>query len=125
MSTDCITAITASAYVVNQIPNSLPHRLSAKISTELAAMDYVHENSSRISTSVRKVLRIPADNLRVELEQTVQKLGERREETLKVRQESEVALKYFGNLVRNSGMQKRQVEAVDLDASPPGAAAAH
>lgn len=87
-------------------------------------MDYVHENSNRISTSVRKVLRIPADNLRVELEQNVKKLGERREETLKVRKESEVALKYFGNLVRNSSMQKRQVEAVDLDASPPGAAAA-
>ncbi|KAH7374670.1 transmembrane GTPase fzo1 [Plectosphaerella cucumerina] len=119
-----VAALTASAYVVNQIPNSLPHRLSAKISTELAAMDYVHENSSRISTSVRKVLRIPADNLRVELEQTVKKLGERREETLKVRKESEVALKYFGNLVRNSGMQKRQVEAVDLDASPPGVAVA-
>lgn len=86
-------------------------------------MDYVHDNSTRISSTVRKVLRMPADNLRVQLEQSVKELGARREETLKVRKESEVALKYFSNLVRNSGQQRGQVNAVDLDAPPPGATA--
>jgi len=31
--------VTATVYVLNQIPKSLPHRLSNKISTQLAAMD--------------------------------------------------------------------------------------
>ncbi|KAM0321637.1 hypothetical protein ACHAQA_009993 [Verticillium albo-atrum] len=117
-----VAAISAAAYVVNQIPNSLPHRLSTKISTQLHAIDYVHDNSTRISSSVRKVLRIPADNLRVGLDQSVKDLGQRREETLKVKKESQVALKYFGNLVRSSAEQRTQLEAVDLEAPPPGAA---
>jgi mitofusin 2 len=112
--------ISATAYVLQQIPQSLPRRLSNKISTELAALDYVHANSSRIASSVRKVLRIPADNLRVELTRSVEQLGSKRDETLKVRGESEVAFKYFGNLVRETARQRTTVEAVDLDAIPQG-----
>lgn len=88
-------------------------------------MDYVHTNSSRISGSVRKVLRYPADNLRVSLDQSVKELGTRREDTLKVRAESEVALKYFGNLVRKSATQRNAVENIDLESPPPGAAQYH
>ncbi len=51
----------------------------------------------------------------------MEQLGTRREETVQVRAESTVALKYFGNLVRESAQQRTMVESVDLDASPPGA----
>ena len=84
-------------------------------------MDYVHANSMRISGSVRRVLRIPADNVRSGLDQSVKELGARRTDTLKVQGESRVALKYFGNLVRNSGRQRDMVENVDLESPPPGA----
>ncbi|KAK3692159.1 hypothetical protein B0T22DRAFT_5824 [Podospora appendiculata] len=114
-----VAAVAATIYVLNQIPHSLPHRLNSKISTQLAAMDYVHSNSTRIAGSVRKVLRFPADSLRVGLQRSVEQLGTRRDETLRVRAESDVALKYFGNLVRNSAHQRQLVEAVDLDAHPP------
>ncbi|CAJ2506246.1 Uu.00g003760.m01.CDS01 [Anthostomella pinea] len=116
-----IAVVSATAYVLRQIPQSLPHRLSTKLSTQLAAIDYVHSNSTRISSSVRKVLRFPADNLRVALTRSVEQLGARREETVKVRKESEVALKYFSNLVRNSAHQRALVEEVDLEAHPQGA----
>lgn len=85
-------------------------------------MDYVHANSARISASVRKVLRFPADNLRLSLDRSVKELGARREDTIKVRGESEVALKYFGNLVTESARQRDVVGAVDLETTPPGAA---
>ncbi|KAI1484683.1 putative mitochondrial fission protein [Biscogniauxia mediterranea] len=113
-----LAVVSAAAYVLQQIPQSLPHRLSEKLSAQLAAIDYVHSNSTRISSSVRKVLRFPADNLRVGLTRSVEQLGTRRDETLKVRSESEVALKYFGNLVRNTAHQRSVVEEVDLDAHP-------
>ncbi|KAI1393611.1 uncharacterized protein F4822DRAFT_18551 [Hypoxylon trugodes] len=115
-----LAVVSAAAYVVQQVPHSLPHRLSEKISTQIAATDYVHTNSTRIVGSVRKVLRIPADNLRVNLTRSVEELGTRREETVKVRGESEVALKYFGNLVRESAHQRTLVEDIDLDAHPQG-----
>ncbi|KAK3295748.1 uncharacterized protein B0H64DRAFT_322520 [Chaetomium fimeti] len=117
-----VAAATAMAfYVLSQIPHSLPHRLNAKIASQLAALDYVHSNSNRISSTVRKVLLIPANSLRVGLQRSVEQLDTRRDETVKVRKESSDALRYFGNLVQRSAHQRRQVETVDLDAHPPGA----
>lgn len=111
-----VAALAASAYVLNTIPQSLPHRLSAKVSSHLAATDYVHLNSARISGSVRKVLRIPADSVRVGLRRSVEQLGTRRDETLRISAESVIALKYFGNLVRDSAMYRSSVDEVDLEA---------
>lgn len=74
---------------------------------------------------MRKVLRFPADNLRVGLQRSVEHLGIKREETLKTRSESEVARKYFGNLVNQSSKLRSSVEAVDLEGPAPGVAAAY
>lgn len=111
--------------MLQQIPHSLPSRLATKVAAQLESLDYVHANSARVSGSVRKVLRIPADNLRVGLQHSVEKLSARRDETFKTRGESEVALRYFGNLVRSSAKQRAAVEAVDLDAHPAAVAAAN
>ncbi|KAG6097075.1 hypothetical protein E4U31_005213 [Claviceps sp. LM219 group G6] len=114
-----MAAIAGAAYVIQQIPHSLPPKLAAKISSQLAELDYVHANSSRISSSVRKVLRIPADNLRAGLEHSVKELGNKRDEAEKVKLESEEASKFFHELVGRSQVQRSMVEAVDLDAPPP------
>lgn len=74
----------------------------------------------RISSSMRKVLRIPADNLRAGLEQSVKDLGSRLDETTRVKNESDAAAKIFRTLVSESEAQRSMVEAVDLDAPPPG-----
>jgi mitofusin len=121
--TDPNLALAATYYVLSQIPHSLPQRLSNKIATQLQAIDYVHSNSDRISSSVRKVLRFPADNLRVGLQRSVEQLGAKREDTRKIRGESEVARKYFGNLVNETGRIRNTVEAVDLEGPAPGVAA--
>jgi mitofusin len=92
---------------------------------QLDKIDYVQENSIRISRTVQKVLRMPADKLKGTLESSVRELGKRREDTLKTRIESEVALKYFGNLVRNSANQRDMVERIDLDSPPPISAEMH
>ncbi|KAL7935711.1 hypothetical protein V8C35DRAFT_298039 [Trichoderma chlorosporum] len=113
-----VAAIAASAYVLQQIPNSLPHRLARKIEAQLAEIDYVHTNASRISGSVRTVLRMPADNLRVGLEHSVKDLNKKRDETVKVKGESERASKFFRKLVGESQVQKNMVEGVDLDTPP-------
>jgi mitofusin len=118
-------AVAVAAYILNQIPHSLPHRLNSKISSQLASMDYVHSNSTRISGTVRKVLLIPTNSLRVGLQRSVEQLDIRRDETVKVRKESHDALKYFSNLVQRSAHQRHQIETVDLDAHPPGAQGGH
>lgn len=111
------------SYALTAIPRSLPRRLSAKLSTQLAAMDYTHRNALRISGEVRRALKGPSNELRIELQRSVEKIQNKKEETGKLRSESEVARKYFGNLVRDSADLRHSVERVDLDGPPPGLAA--
>lgn len=119
-------AVLAATYALHSIPAALPTRLSSKLSARLAALDYVHTNSSRVSTEVRKVLRYPADGLRVGLQRSVERIAGKRDETVKVKRESEVARKFFGNLVRESGEGRRGVERVDLEGvAVPGVAAGY
>ncbi|KAL8776604.1 MAG: hypothetical protein Q9213_008204 [Squamulea squamosa] len=118
-----VTAVVLTAtYTLLSLPRTLPHRLSARLSTTLQNLDYVHLNSRRISEHSRRRLNAPASELRTSLQKEVQDLGERREGTLKIKRESEVARKYFGNLVRESTESRRNVEAVDLEGPAPGVA---
>ena len=55
----------------------------------------------------------------------MQQLGEKREATVKVKRESEVARKYFGNLVRESQEGRGRVEDVDLEGPAPGMAGSY
>lgn len=112
-----------AAYLLSAIPNTLPPRLSRKLAASLAEMDYVHSNAARISSQVRRVLRMPAANLQASLAQGLEDLSRRKDEVSKVKHESEVASKYFSNLFRESLENRRAVEQVDLEGPLPGALA--
>ncbi len=111
--------------MLSSIPTSLPPRLSRKISSALAELDYTHSNATRISAEVRHVLRMPVRRLQAALQVATEDLAKRKEDVEKVKQESEVASKYFANLFRESSENKRTVEQVDLEAPLPGAMAAY
>ncbi|KAH8600364.1 hypothetical protein B0O99DRAFT_610550 [Bisporella sp. PMI_857] len=102
-------AILATTYIIHQIHTPLPTTAF----------------NDRISSEVRKVLLFPANHLRVGLQRSVESLGARRDETLKIRGESEVARKYFSNLVTKTTSLRNTVEAVDLEGPAPGVAAAY
>ncbi|KAH9817014.1 transmembrane gtpase fzo1 like protein [Teratosphaeria destructans] len=118
-------AALAAFYAVSQIPHSLPRRLSTKLSAQLAQLDYTHSNALRISGEVRRALKYPADKLREGLQRSVEDLQEQRRETLKVQTESEVARKYFSNLVRDSNDIRSRVQRVDLEGPAPGIAGSY
>ena len=71
------------------------------------------------------MLRYPASQLTVALQRGVEELGQKKEDVGKVKRESEVARKYFGNLVRESREGKSGVEGVDLEGPLPGAAGSY
>lgn len=79
----------------------------------------------RISGEVRRALKYPADKLREGLQRNVEQLEKQRRETVRVQDESAVARKYFGNLVRESNDIRSRVERVDLEGPAPGIAAAY
>lgn len=80
-----LIALLAITYIIRQTPAALPRRLSTKVAKKLADIDYVHANALRISGSVRKVLRFPADKLRIDLDSLVKDLAKRRDDSLHVR----------------------------------------
>ncbi|EXJ78886.1 mitofusin [Capronia coronata CBS 617.96] len=117
-------AILTVAYVLSTIPQTLPPRLASKMSATLAQMDYTHSNANRIAGEVRRVLRYPAQQLTTDLTRGVDELKQKKENVIKVKHESEVARKYFGNLVRDSSETRRRVAGIDLE-GPPGAIGAY
>lgn len=69
----------------------------------LHELDYTHANSARISQEVRRALAYPASRLRDALQRGVDRLADDRDAKRKLRAESDVARKYFSNLVREAG----------------------
>lgn len=113
-----VTALVAAYFLLADIPNAVPRKLAKKIRQELEAMDYVHGNSERITKEVRKVLKVPADELRGGFQRMVEKRGKERDQLKETQQESEVMLKYFGNLYRRSTVISKAVDSIDLEAAP-------
>lgn len=107
------------SYILAQVPKSLPHRLSVKLAQQLASIDYTHQNALRISSEIRRALKGPANDVRIGLQRNVEKLQLKKEETTKIRQSTDVAHEYFGNLVRSSNHLRQTVMRVDLEAAPP------
>lgn len=71
------------------------------------------------------MLRYPAQQLAVGLQRGVEELQQKKEDVSKIKRESQVARKYFGNLVRESGEGTRRVEAVDLEGPLPGGSSSY
>ena len=63
---------------------------------------------------MRKVFRYPAGMLQEGLNTVNNELTEKKQKTDKVRKESEVAAKYFSNLVNRGSMLKGNLEAIAL-----------
>jgi replication fork clamp-binding protein CrfC len=114
-----------ASYALSSIPHSLPRRLSQKLSAQLAELDYTHVNATRISSEVRRALKFPADKLREGLQRSVEQLLDERKEKIKLQSESDVARKYFSNLVRESDDIRSRVMRVDLEGPAPGHLGGH
>lgn len=72
---------------------------------------------------MRRVLRFPAQQLTADLTHGVEELKQKKEDVTKIKKESEVARRYFGNLVRDSSETRRRVAGIDLEGIPGPAAA--
>lgn len=110
-----LAVVAGGAFVVSDVPNAIPRKLAKKLKRELAEMDYVHINSERISKESRKVLKFPSEDLRSGFQRRIERQGRSLEEKKAVKKESEVALKYFGNIVRDARESRKGVENVDLE----------
>lgn len=112
-----LAAALTISYALSSIKHTLPQTLAKKLSISLSELDYTHANASRISAEVRRALAYPSTRLRESLQRGVQRLADERDAKRKTKTESDVARKYFSNLVRESADVRARVEGVDLEPS--------
>jgi mitofusin len=118
LPTIVLVAIGAGYYILSDLPKAVPKKLAKKIRKQLEDMDYVHVNSERIANKCRKVLKFPVEDLRSGFQRGVEKQGKAVQERKQIKRESEVADKYFGNLLRNAKQQKAVLNNLDLEPHP-------
>ncbi|RPA85652.1 hypothetical protein BJ508DRAFT_221704 [Ascobolus immersus RN42] len=114
-----LAAAGAGLFIVaSDIPNAVPRKMAKKIRKQLEDIDYIHGNAERIAREVRKVLTYPADELKNSFARNVEKKGRETEDLKKSLAESEVARKWFSNLVREVEGISKGVHGVDLEGGP-------
>ncbi|KAI5843702.1 hypothetical protein BZA05DRAFT_343529 [Tricharina praecox] len=110
-----LATIGTGYYLLSDLPNAVPRKLAKKIRKQLADMDYVHVNAERIANQCRKVLKFPTEDLRSGFQRGIEKQGKAVQERKEKQKDSEVADKYFGNLLRNAKQQRAAVSTLDLE----------
>jgi mitofusin len=102
-------------YILADLPHVVPRKLAKKIRKQLTELDYVHVNADRIAQKCRKVLKFPSEELRSAFQRGIEKQSKAVDERKQTQKESEVADKYFGNLLRNAKQQRTAVSSLDLE----------
>lgn len=74
---------------------------------------------------MRKILRFPAENLRSALDKSAKDLGNRHDEAVKLRSDSERAATFFHELVTRSQTERTRIEGVELESPPARMDQAH
>jgi len=110
-----LAAFGTGYYLLSDLPNAVPRKLAKKVRKQLADMDYVHVNAERIANQCRKVLKFPTEDLRSGFQRGIEKQGKAVKERKEKQKDSEVADKYFGNLLRNAKQQRTAVSTLDLE----------
>lgn len=110
-----LATVGTGYYILADLPKAVPRKLARKIRKQLADLDYVHANADRIANQCRKVLKFPTEDLRSGFQNGIEKQGKAVRERKQTQKESEVADKYFGNLLRNAKQQRTAVSTIDLE----------
>lgn len=110
-----LAAAGTGYYILSDLPKAVPRKLAKKIRKQLADMDYVHVNAERIANQCRKVLKFPSEDLRSGFQRGIEKQGKAVKEGRQKAKDSEMAEKYFGNLLRNAKQQRTTVSELDLE----------
>lgn len=102
-------------YLINDIPNAYPRKQARKLKKKVVELDYVHLNADRIAKGCRLVLNYPSRQVLTSLQTSIDKTIGAKQELEEGIKESEAGYRYFKSFYDRIGIQKRTVEAIDLE----------
>ncbi|KAK9461214.1 uncharacterized protein V1516DRAFT_637880 [Lipomyces oligophaga] len=115
-----LVLVAGAAYIVSEIPNVVPRKISKKLHMKLEALDYVHVNALRISTECRNVLRVPSEDIRRAFQAQLEEQSNMKLERTKQISQADEALKYFTKLHKSSTSNLAMISKFDLESAPLG-----
>lgn len=109
-----LAAAALGAYVLYELPRTIPRKLARKIAFEIDELGYVRANAERISAECRKVLRVPAQDVRSALQSQLESGTRQRDEFERSLSEAEQVLRVFSDLHTTADREKTAVTAITL-----------
>ncbi|KAK9370017.1 hypothetical protein V1509DRAFT_618301 [Lipomyces kononenkoae] len=110
-----LALLCGAVYVISDMPNVVPKKLAKKLRQELQSVDYIHTNSERISAECRKVLKYPAEDLRIAFQQLLDEQATQKNERTKQMSHAEESLRYFSGLYKDSRNNRQMISDLDLE----------
>lgn len=113
----CLFAIGAwgIVYLISDIPNALPRKLSRRIRREIDAMDYVRSNADRISKECRKVLRYPQQDIISAFQSIIERTVQDKEDCARAAKQADAANNYFVEFHKEAAEQRALLTQINLD----------
>lgn len=104
----------AAYYVVSDIPNAIPRKLSKKVRNEVESMNFMHYNGDRIASKVRAALRRPAEQLKQEFQHEIDDQFLKKQEYEQKANEAEYSYTFFKKLLQRTSEERAAVEQCNL-----------
>ena len=102
-------------YLISDIPNALPRKQARKIKRQIHAMNYVHNNSTRIASECRLVLNFPARQVMNNFQTSIDKRVVQKEKLEKYIKDAELSSGFFKQMLSKIYHQQKVLNDIDLE----------
>lgn len=109
-----VALVALGAWMIHEIPRTIPRKLARKIAFEIDEMGYVQSNADRIAAECRKVLKFPAQDVRAAFQTRLEGRARQRDEFEMHLRTSQHVFSVFDGLVARAKSLKNEVCAVEL-----------
>ncbi|CCJ29223.1 unnamed protein product [Pneumocystis jirovecii] len=110
----CLAVFSICSYVVLSIPKVIPKKIAKKIKQEFKNSNFIYQNSLRITSECRKVLKYPQKDLHYLFQKTIKKQYSRKKEILKSSKISKHASNFFTKLSLQVEQQYEELNSINI-----------
>lgn len=110
----CVSGI-AIYYLISDIPNALSRKQAKKIKKKIQEMNYVHNNSARISGECRQVLNYPSRQVMNNFQTSIDKNLSQKKKLESYIKDAEISSGFFKQLLTKINDQQRILKEIDLE----------
>ncbi|KAI5965667.1 FZO1 [Candida pseudojiufengensis] len=102
-------------YLISDIPNALPRKQAQKIKKQIKDINYIHNNSSRISSECRQVLNYPSRQVMNNFQTSIDKKLTQKTKLESYIKDAELSSGFFKQLLNKINHQQKYLQDIELE----------